>query len=429
MRVPWVLQDSAMRLVLALAALAGIAVGLTIPFLTLTARDRGVSLAGIGVMASSYLFTQMLLQLPMGSLSDRVGRALPISFGLMVEAVGTAGFAFADRAWLFILLRVVQGVGVALLYPAIRALIADVTPADRRGQAYAAFGAAFSSGMLLGPAVGGVLAGSVGVNELFLSAGVLEIVVAAGNLVLMRGKGRPGRVPHPSERVPFSALLERSLIGAFILSFAGQFQIGLFSGIWSIYMADLGASDFQIGLSFSTFSVAYLVVAPVGGRLADSGARWPRLLAANLALGAVILAYGLIPSVPAILLLGLVEGSIATVGQPSLDAYLASTADPQIQGRVQGAFTTIGMAGAAISALLGSMLYAAGHLIPFVVGGGVLWVLTLIAVRLVREAEQRGGLRTRRAAPGPTGLPGDVAAGEPSPAREAALVSDTERER
>ena len=393
MRLPWVLQHTTLRLVLALAAFAGLAVGLTIPFLTLTARDRGVSLTAIGVMASSYLVAQMLLQLPMGSLSDRLGRSVPIAAGLFVEAVATAGFAWAGGPGAFIALRTLQGVGVAMLFPAIRALVADVTPADRRGQAYAGFGAAFSAGMLFGPLVGGTVAGLVGVSPLFVAAGVLEVVVAAGAMVYLRGAGRPGRAAHLSEQVSFMELLIRPLIGAFVLSFASQFLMGMFSGVWSIYLADLGASDFQIGLSFSTFSIAYLIMAPLGGRLADSGQRWRRLLLANLGLGAVIAGYGLIPHVPIILALGLVEGSIATVAQPSLDAYLASVADPRVQGRVQGAFVTVGMAGAAISALLGPVLYGSARMLPFVAGGIVLWLLAVVAVVLIRQAERERAAR------------------------------------
>jgi len=393
MKLPWVLQHAPLRVILVLTAMAGVAVGLVIPFLTLTARDRGVSLDAIGVMASSYLIAQMLLQLPMGVLSDRIGRRLPIALGLLVEAGATVGYITADSALSFITLRVVQGVGLAMLYPALRALIVDVTPNERRGQAYAGFGAAYSAGLLFAPMLGGIVAETVGVNALFLSAAAVEVLVAIGGLVFLQGDAgpRPVVATGETERIPFRALLVAPLIGAFMLSFASQFQIGLFSGIWSIYLADIGASDFEVGLSFSTFSIAYLLIAPVGGRLADAGARWRRLLVANLLISGIIIIYGLVPSVPVILLLGLVEGAIATVQQPSLDAYLASVSDPRIQGRVQGAFTTMGMTGAAVSAFLGSVLYGIAPVIPFLTGGVVLGLLTVVAVlRFIRPTELSG---------------------------------------
>ena len=389
MSLPWYLHNRVLRAILVVASFAGISVGLVIPFLTLTARDRGVSLGAIGVMASSYLVAQMLLQLPMGALSDRVGRVGPLAIGLLVEAIATGGFTFAHSAEMFILVRVGQGIGVAILYPSFRALVADVTPANRRGQAYAVVGAAFSGGMLFGPPLGGVVATVVGVDWLFLAAGGLEIVVAFCTLFYMRRVVPHEHVTQSREHIPFSELLSRPLAGAFILGFAGQFQFGLFSGIWSIYMKDLGASDFQIGLSFSTFSVTFMLLAPFSGRLADSSERWRRILIANLFYAGIIALYGLLETVPFILILGLIEGAIVSFTQPVADAYLASVADPRVQGRVQGAFVTIGMAGAAISALLGSVLYGIGPAVPFYVGGTVMFVLTFVAVYFIRETEHR----------------------------------------
>jgi MFS family permease len=110
----------------------------------------------------------------------------------------------------------------------------------------------------------------------------------------------------------------------------------------------------------------------------------------------------LIENVPFILVLGLVEGAIVSFTQPVADAYLASIADPRVQGRVQGAYVTIGMAGAAISALLGSVLYGIAPVVPFLVGGAVMAALTVVAVYFVRETEQRMTLSqtTHRRDPG-----------------------------
>ncbi|HLI51868.1 MAG TPA: MFS transporter, partial [Thermomicrobiaceae bacterium] len=297
-------------------------------------------------------------------------------------------FIFAETSWSFILLRAIQGAGVAMVYPALRALIADVTPSNRLGQAFAGYGAAFNAGLLFGPLLGGILAAPIGVNALFLAAAGVEVGVALASLVLLRDKGARHERAEVSQ-IPIRALIVRPLIGAFILSFSNQFQMGLFSGIWSIYLADRGASDFLIGLSFTTYSIAYLIMAPMGGRQADSGKRWFRLLVSNLTLGCIMVSYGLLPSVLLILLMGLVEGAVTTVAQPSADAYLASVADPRVMGRVQGMYATIGMAGAAISAFLGSALYAIGHVVPFVTAGGVAWILTFVAVYFIRQTEVR----------------------------------------
>jgi MFS family permease len=361
------------------------AFGLTMPFLTLTARDRGVSLDAIGLIAASFLLTQIIFQVPLGALSDRVGRAGPLVAGIALFSLATVGFTQADSAPAFMLLRAAQGVAFALGLPAYRALVADVTAPDQRGRAYATLGMAYSGGLLLGPAIGGLLVSSLGRDDLFLMTAVMEAALAAaGVLVFLRGAGRPGRRGTRGERVPLSSLFVRPLVAAFLLGFAGHIQYGFFESIWALYVADRGGGNVAIGLSFSTFAVANLALAPLGGRLADRGDYPHWLLVGFLGLAAVMVGYGLSPWVPAILLLGLCEGAAAAIAFPTLDAYLASRADPRIQGRIQGAFSSSMMAGAASSALGGSVLYRLAPGLPFVLGGATLAAVAIVAVGLIR---------------------------------------------
>lgn len=397
---PWVLREPGLRGVLAVAALAGAVDGMVLPFLAVTAEDRGVSLRAIGAMAAAFLLVQVGLQLPLGALSDRVGRVPVLVAGLATLGAATAGFAAADETPAFLALRVLQGCGVAAILPPLRALVADLSPTDRRGVAYAGFNAAFFGGIFAGPILGGAIVGVAGADALFVATGVLAAIVAAGTIWRLRGVGRPGagrtavagvtgdgpvRGPEP---VPLRALFSGPLVGAFLLGAAAQVPTGLVASVWGIYVDDLGASDLQIGLTFSTFAFALLVLAPLGGRIAGRRRRWPTLLATNLALGAIIFGYGLAPSVEAILLLGAVEGVFAAVALPTLDAYLAGVADPRVVGRVQGAFASAGTLGAATIALLGSPLYGLDRLWPFALSGALILAATLVAVPLIRAAER-----------------------------------------
>jgi MFS family permease len=380
----WILRHPILRLLLALVFIWAFAFGLTMPFLTLTARDRGVSLDAIGLIAASFLLTQIVFQVPLGALSDRVGRAGPLAAGIALFSLATIGFTQADSAAAFMLLRAAQGAAFALGLPAYRALVADVTAPDQRGRAYATLAMAYSGGLLLGPAIGGFLVHPLGHDALFLMTAAMEAALAAGVLAFLRGAGRPGRRGTRSERVPLSALLVRPLVAAFLLGFAGHLQYGFFESIWALYVADRGGGDVAIGLSFSTFAIANLALAPLGGRLADHGdyPRW--LLFGFLGLAVVMVGYGFAPWVPAILLLGLCEGAAAAIAFPTLDAYLASRADPRIQGRIQGAFSSAMMAGAASSALGGSVLYKLSPGLPFVLGGTMLAAFAIVAVGLIR---------------------------------------------
>jgi MFS family permease len=220
----WILRHTVLRALLVLVGIWAFSFGLTIPFLTLTARDRGVSVDAIGVIAASFLLTQIVFQIPLGALSDRVGRTRPLAAGLALFAVATVGFTQADSAAVFVILRATQGVASALALPAFRALVADVTAPDQRGRAYATLGMAYSGGLLIGPAIGGLLVHAVGRDALFLVTAATEAALAVGVLVGLQGAGRPGQRVVRGERVPLSALLVRPLVAAFILGFAGYFR-------------------------------------------------------------------------------------------------------------------------------------------------------------------------------------------------------------
>ena len=385
MSLPWVLRHPTLRALTALSALWALSFGLTIPFLTVTARDRGVSVDAIGLIAASYLLAQIFLQAPFGALSDRIGRAGLLAAGIAVFSVATASFVFADSMPEFMLLRAMQGLGFAMGLPSYRAMVADVTAPNERGRAYAAMGTAYSSGLLLGPALGGFLVGLVGRDALFLLTAAIEAGLAVGVILLLRGKSRPA-VPNGGERVPLSALLTRPLLGAFLLAFVGHFPMGFIESIWALYVLDRGGSELVVGISFSAIAISKLVLQPFGGRLADRGNQPRLLLAGFLAMALAIIAYGLMPWAAGIIVIGFIEGAAAALAYPALDAYVASKADPRIQGRVQGTFSSLMMAGATVSAVGGALLYGVAPGLPFVVGGIAMGMLTCVAFVLIRGA-------------------------------------------
>ncbi len=387
MSMPWIFRHPILRLLLALLGIWAFAFGLTIPFLTLTARDRGVSVDAIGVIAASFLLTQIVFQVPLGALSDRVGRSVPLAAGIALFSVATVGFTQADSATAFVILRAVQGVAFALGLPAYRALVADVTAPDQRGRAYATLGMAYSGGLLLGPAIGGILVNLVGRNALFLVTAAMEAALAAGVLVFLRGAGRPGRRTEAADRVPLAALFVRPLIGAFLLAFAGHIQFGFFESIWGLYVPTAAGT-----ISWS------------GSPLARSPSRiwcWPRSegdwpTAATTHAGCWSDFSVWRRSWPA---MGWCRGSrdpgprtLSRAPLPRSPSRRSTPTSPRRPIRDPRAHPrdvrSSMMAGAATSALGGSILYRVAPGLPFVIGGAALAMVTIVAVGLIRSSGQ-----------------------------------------
>jgi len=106
-----------------------------------------------------YNFTYTFLALPVGVLSDKIGRRAVLLMGYLLFGVASLGFAFAERLTLFVPLFALYGVAYAFIESNQRAFAADLAPAERRGTALGLFHMCIGFGSLLGSSLAGVLWG------------------------------------------------------------------------------------------------------------------------------------------------------------------------------------------------------------------------------------------------------------------------------
>ena len=140
--------------------------------------EFGLDAAGVGVALALFFLPFALLQYPLGSLSDRIGRFIPvvvgsIGYGLAIIAVGVASTAAAAMA-----LMTLVGVAGAFVAPATMALVSDLCGPAERGVAMGGFNIFGSLGFLAGFLLGGVVADVTGYLTAFLVVGGLEIGIA-----------------------------------------------------------------------------------------------------------------------------------------------------------------------------------------------------------------------------------------------------------
>ncbi|MFB1064578.1 MFS transporter [Natrinema sp. H-ect4] len=156
---------------------------LTAGFFALTGvayfRDTfGLDAAQAGLTLALFFVPFAVLQYPAGSLSDRIGRFLPVVIGSLCYGVMIIAVGLAPTAALAAGLMVVVGVCGAFVSPTTMALVTDIVPASERGAAMGGFNVFGSLGMLSGFLVGGIIADLYGYLPAFLAAGGLEISIA-----------------------------------------------------------------------------------------------------------------------------------------------------------------------------------------------------------------------------------------------------------
>jgi MFS family permease len=150
--------------------------------LLLRGRSAGLSAAELAFAYALVNLVYALLAVPLGILSDRVGRRPLLLLAWAVYAVVYAGFAFAHSWWQLVVLYAAYGFYYAAGDGVVKAWIASLVPPDRRGAAYGVYAAA--SGLLVLPAsvIAGALWDHIGPRAAFgfgAAVATLALVVLA----------------------------------------------------------------------------------------------------------------------------------------------------------------------------------------------------------------------------------------------------------
>ena len=130
-------------------------------------------------VVTSFLLASSMLIVPFGRIADIYGRKLIFKCGTIVFTVSSLLLSFSNSAMLLIALRVVQGIGGAMIFTTSVAILTSVFPVGERGKALGINVAAVYSGLSLGPVLGGVLTQHFGWRSIFLATVPLGVIVIA----------------------------------------------------------------------------------------------------------------------------------------------------------------------------------------------------------------------------------------------------------
>ena len=149
--------------------------GVIIPLLPFYAEFYQASPAQVGLVMATYSFTQFLAAPFWGRMSDRTGRKPVLLISLAGAALSYVWLGYCETLWALFAARAVGGFMAGNISTAF-ACVADMTTRENRAKGMGMIGAAFGLGFIIGPAFGGILAGSDPVNADFQS----PALVAAG---------------------------------------------------------------------------------------------------------------------------------------------------------------------------------------------------------------------------------------------------------
>lgn len=367
-------------------ALTGIGIGFFLPILPLFVRSRGGGALLVGLVFAGGVVGRALAQYPAGWLADRYGRKPVIVGALFLYAALFPLYLVPMPAALLVLLRAVHALTSGAYLPAAAAMIGDLA-GDRKARAFGMLRSSDMVGLVLGPAVGGIVAG-FDLTAVFW-VGALFCLLASGMMLLLPAtRVRRGATGGPVRTFEARKLLWR-LAPFLALAMPLQWAIATYDTVWSLYMTSRGATYFEVGLSFASYGIPMILLGSLAGSFVDRFGRLRSALFSLLAFAFFLAIYPFIALVPLLIGLGVLEGTLTLPSGPAMLTGVSEAAPPGGQGRTQGLFQTASYGAEAVGALVAGGLYGFGPVAAFGTGAALIVVGCLACLALHRAQGRR----------------------------------------
>lgn len=384
----------------ALAAIFGLrmlGLFLILPVFAIHARGMpgGESAALIGLALGAYGFTQMLLQIPFGMASDRLGRKPVIVAGLLLFALGALIAAAANSLVWIAIGRAIQGAGA--ISGAVSALAADLTREQHRTKIMAMIGSTIGLMFAISLVAAPALYGWIGLSGIFVLTALLGLFA----IVMLLRAVPPTPPPGAGPAVPLIEVLRnrhllRLNFGIFTLHLV---QMAMFVVLPQLLVDHGGLPvdrHWQIYLPAVLASFALMVPAIVIGER--------RGMVRQVFLGAIVL----LLLTEAIFALGqwnlaLLAGALVcffiafNILEATLPSLISRIAPPQAKGTALGVYNTTQALGLFLGGALGGWLLGHHGAVSVFVTATVLvltwlivaWRLPALARRVGSSADER----------------------------------------
>lgn len=238
-----------------------------VPILSPYLEDRSFSFSMIGIILGSYGFMQIIIRLPLGIWSDRLGIRKPFLFmGFTATTVSCLLF-LVPGSWAWPLLgRAVAGIS-ASTWVGFTVLFAAYYPKEEATRAMGTISFLTIAGQLIGMALSGWMAEDFGWNSVFWAGAAAGIVGLLLTFTVYEAKPDPGRSPMQAKDLA-SVMKNPLLLKVSVLSILGHsiLFITMF-GFTPSKALELGASKGDLTFLSVFFMAPHAVTAILSGKV------------------------------------------------------------------------------------------------------------------------------------------------------------------
>ncbi len=335
--------------------------GLVIPLLPFMAPSLGGDASDVAFIMITYAVGAAVIAPLWGRLSDRAGRRFTLVLALLASSAAYVVTALSDTLFQVYIGRALSGLAAGSL-PVATALMADLSPPERRAKAMGLVGTAFGLGLIAGPVLGGLLTADSGSFALpFYTAAAMSFIAAIFAFWLLPAqmvKPAAVKVGDAQDEPPPSVLTPRKnklLLMQYVTHTCSVSSIIYLFPLWVADAYQWGPSN--VGYFFGVVGVSMITLQ--GGLLATLSRAFGHLNV--LRVGAVVFALSLFVValgdatlwMPAMIFFAF---SGSTVCLPLLNAIASEIVQPNHRGRMMGLTASASSAGRIIGPLFAAWL-------------------------------------------------------------------------
>lgn len=321
------------------------------------ARSFDVGVAAASVVVSAFAFFRLLFAPASGALVSRLGERPVYLGGLLVVAASSLATAFAQSYAQLLVLRGLGGIGSTMFTVSAMALLVRLAPPTIRGRVSSAYASSFLLGGMLGPVLGGGLAG-LGLRVPFVAYAAALVLAALVVGVRLSGASlRPATADGAAALEPMrvrEALGDPAYRAALASAFAnGWCNFGVRVAVLPQFAVAVHDDTWVAGVALALAAAGTALALQVAGRVADSVGRKPLVLVGLLVTSATLGLIGLSGDLVVLFTLSALSGLGSGLLNPGQQATVADVVGNQRGGGpVLGAFQMTQDAGAILGPVL-----------------------------------------------------------------------------
>lgn len=251
--------------------------GATMPVIALLAIDLGASDAGAGVVVGMFGLGALLGDVPGGILASRFGDRRMMMAAAGVMCLSASGVALRPSLILFAVLVALMGAATATFALGRISYATELSPVDRRGRVMSAIGGTQRIGLFIGPALGSLTIGALGLTGPFLIHSGMGLIAFLTIFITRNRVDTTSPSPLP-ERPTVSGVLRdhrKTFATAGIAAVAVQVVRSSRQAVIPLWGNQIGLDASQVAFLFSlSAGMEILMFYPIGRLMDRRGRKW-----------------------------------------------------------------------------------------------------------------------------------------------------------